>query len=289
MKKLATTLAAVMVLSPSVIDASTILKIEDEETLLEGYQTEYEFDFEPLTLLEETYDGECLIRTFQYQDSGRLTLRFIELPPSITKQVETNDENAVAKVTALLAQYYLHEEIDNIPSLNELLLAYTPDRPFNKLSVSKEYEHTFSDNLKYVLDAIENNEQKIVVKQSNSKNTENTDEESVAGNVETNLDNVDEVTEKENNTDNSTSNIIEISKEEIEMLTTNPYGKNSHPYKTKELLLNATSELYEELRIKWYEKTSTYFFIGAAILLTGLLTFIYKRDFKPKKNNPSGE
>lgn len=234
---LLTTTAAIL-FSPNVLEAKSIMLPENEESIIEGYDTDYDFYFEPLILLEEEYDGENLIRTFQYADSGRKTLRFIELPSSITEQISTDDEKAVSKVTALLAQYYLQEDIDNLPSLNELLLAYTPDRPYNKLSVSKEYAHTFAENLNYVLGIIDGDKE------------------------------VDS---------------IKIPESEAEMLTNTKYDTNTHPYKTKDRLLEETAALYEDLRIKWYEKSSTYFALGAGTLLASLLAFIYKRDIKTQK------
>lgn len=222
-----------LLLNTNVVDASTSILQENQEEAIESYATDYEYYFEPLTLLKETYDGEAIIRHYQYDDSEKLTLRYIDLPSSITSQVDVNEENAVAKVTAKLAEYYIQKDIDNIPSLNELLLAYTPDRPFNKISVSEEYAHAFAENLKYVLNTLE------------------------------------------------THNAVEIPKDEKETLT-ETYNNTNHPYKTKEQLLTATWEFYEEIRIKWYEKPSTYFFIGAALSLVALLSFLYIRDIKTK-------
>lgn len=228
MKKIVTTLMMSTLLIPSfVTHAEETPLLDNEETaeveIIADSDTEYYF--ESITLQSESYDGEFLIRYFQDDDSGKLSARYIELPASIISQVDVDDENAVAKVTSLMAQYYAQESINNIPSLNMLLLSYVPDTPYSKVSVSKEYRETFSENLNYVLSTLKEDAK------------------------------------------------VEILEEEKELMK-DFYDDQAVPFETKEELLIGTEKFYEEIRIKWYEKLSTYIVLGSAIaLITAFIIF----------------
>lgn len=228
MKKIFTTLAMSTLLVPSMATVSLMVNEENVKGELIIEDSGVEYFLEDVTLISESYNGESLIRYFQDDISGKESMRFIDLPTSITEKVDVNDEKAVAKVTALLAQYYAQDSINNIPSLNMILLSYVPDVPLSKVSISKEYRKEFSENLEYVLDILEEN------------------------------------------------NKVEILEEERNLLE-DFYDDKKVPFNSKEEVLKATESWYKELRIKWYEKTSTYIVIGVIFVLLSSAFIISKR------------
>lgn len=231
MKKTITAFAMAALLLPNILSIDTVLA---EESNSLGIQQDQMVDesvvladlYKPMILTNEEYNGYYIIREFKYADSNDIYTQLIELPESITKQVDVKDEDSVAKATALLAQYYSHESINNISRLNEVLLSQVSEYPLSEISVSKEYRPIFAENLKYALDTLVENKE------------------------------------------------VSIPEEEREFLTS--YFNEELAYETKDELLTATNLWYDDLRIKWYEKTSSYIVIGIAIVSASAF-IVYKR------------
>ncbi|MGF9891357.1 hypothetical protein ABEX78_22095 [Priestia megaterium] len=160
MKKFITTFTLSTLLVPALaLSTSTVTKVE-------AAQEKYEIP--SLTLTGEKYDGKALIRTLRYDDTdkkGRKYIEFINVPKVIQEKVKTKDPEAVQEVTALLAQYYNSDEVNNIVGLNELLLQFIPEIPKSKISISKDYAPTASENLNSSLDYIKKDEELSVSKE----------------------------------------------------------------------------------------------------------------------------
>ena len=231
MNKTITAFAMAALLLPNILSLDNVLAEETDSLYIQPEESVDESViindlYKPLILTNEEYNGFYIIREFKYADSDDIYTQLIEVPNSITEQVDTKDEDSIAKVTALLAQYYAHDSINNISRLNEVLLSQVSEYPLSKISVSEEYEHTFAENLKHTLDAL------------------------------------------------ATNASISIPEDEKEFLKS--YFNKELVYDTKEELLTATDVWYEELRIKWYEKTSSYIALGIVILSASAF-IIYKR------------
>jgi len=238
MKRTITAFAMASLLFPNMISAESVLTEEatTADLLLEAQQEELDEETmsiilndlsKPMQLIGESYNGYSIVRDFVILETEETYTHIIEVPSSITEQIKPTDENALAEATALLAQYYAHDSINNINRLNEVFLSEVAELPFSEISVSEEYAPTFAENLKYALDSITEGKE------------------------------------------------IEIPEDEKELLTS--YYNAVPTYDTKEKLFSASEELYKELRIKWYEKTSSYVVIGAVLFISIATFIVYKR------------
>lgn len=146
MKKLIVTLALSSLVFPASIQAAGAIQQEPNGTKIQH---------EPLTLMEENYDGDSINRIYQYSDSKRPYIQTIEVPESIQKEVKKSDPDAVGKVTSMLANYY--DDVDNVIKLNEVLYMYIPHKPETKIYISESYQQTVSENIVNSLSYIEEN------------------------------------------------------------------------------------------------------------------------------------
>lgn len=150
MKKLLAVVALSTFLLPNVVFATTTTSKQDVDSS--------KYEYPSLTLIKEKYDGKLLMRFLKYNDTERKDntyVDYIEVPKTIQKKVKASDDKAIQNVTALLASEYDSKGVNDIVRLNELFLQFIPEIPNSKITVSKEYGPTFSDNLKLSLNYIE--------------------------------------------------------------------------------------------------------------------------------------
>ncbi len=118
---------------------------------------------ETLVLKKETYEGEAVVRYFEYEKSKTPYISFIEVPESIQKEVsEEKREDKVKEAIARLAVYY--DEVDNISKLNELFYFYTPYSPNSRIDFDDKYAPLISERLYYSLNYLDKNKGKNVPK-----------------------------------------------------------------------------------------------------------------------------